>query len=97
MCEQTKSTDEFTNEQIENWRNIIITLPSFYLSLDAYALIAPREQIVQVARIVQELLNEELERAINEELERARKEEESKPTNVIRTRPRKKHLVRRLR
>jgi hypothetical protein len=80
-----------TPEQIEHWRSVLIImpLPPFNLPLGAYALIMPEEQIEQVVDRLQEILNQE----VKDETKRIIEEE--KPTNIIRTRPRKKNLVRR--
>jgi hypothetical protein len=80
-----------TEEQIENWRRMLITLPlpPFNMALGPYALIMPVEQIEQVVVRLQEILNQQ----VQQETERI--VEEEKPTNIVRTRPRKKNLVRR--
>lgn len=81
--------DEFTltDEQVETWRKLLITMPvpPFGRAIGVYALLAPREQIVDIVRILQERMNLEAERL----------KEEEKPSNITRTRPRKKNLVRR--
>lgn len=79
-----------TDEQVETWRTLLINmpLPPFYMSIGAYALIAPRKQIVQIVKILNEKLNQEVEEAVG----RPMKWIEPKPIqsdNLIRTRPRK--------
>ena len=83
--------EEFTltDEQVESWRTVLITLPlpPLYLSIGAYALLAPRERIVQIVERLQEILNEEATKRKPVRLT----EEEKKSTNITRTRPRKNH------
>jgi hypothetical protein len=78
-----------TDEHLENWRNILVTfpLPPFGLSLGAYALIMPKEKLIEVL--------EQLNRIWRKEQEIQRKYEELKPKEpeiptgeLIRTRPR---------
>lgn len=75
-----------TEEQIANWRRVLITLPlpPLNLALGPYALLMPVEQIEQVVERLQEILNEE----VKDETKRIIEEE--KPTNIVRTRPRRK-------
>lgn len=82
---------ELTDEQVEHWRRVLITLPlpPFNLSLGAYALIMPKEQIEQVVERLQELLNAEVEQET-----KRRVQEEAKSDNIIRTRPRKARRTR---
>lgn len=82
-----------TDEQIDNWRNTLITLPlpPFNMAIGGYALIMPKEKIEQIVERLQELLIE----ATGCPPEAFESIKEEKPTNIIRTRPRKKNLVRR--
>ena len=82
---------ELTDEQVEHWRRVLITLPlpPFNLSLGAYALIMPKEQIEQVVERLQEILNAEVEQETKRIVQ-----EEAKSDNIIRTRPRKARRTR---
>jgi hypothetical protein len=86
---------QLTEEQIEHWRDLLITLPlpPFNLALGIYALIMPQEQIVQVVECLQELIDSELSERREPTYSERRKIEET-CTNIVRTRPRKKHLSR---
>jgi hypothetical protein len=77
-----------TDEQVEHWRRILITLPlpPFNLPIGCYATIAPREQIVDIAKNLQDFVSKI---PVNE------KDEEETPNNIIRTRPRRKYYARR--
>jgi hypothetical protein len=80
-----------TDEQVAFWRNLLITLPlpPFGLSLGPYALIMPAEQIQAVRdRLVEIWLEEAKKRNI------PKAPEPPKPTNIIRTRPRRKQIAR---
>jgi hypothetical protein len=83
--------EEFTltDEQVENWRKILITLPvpPLYAPIGAYAVLMPREQVVSVVKQVQEMVIPFDDPAVHP-LELWELIEE-KPTNIIRTRPRK--------
>jgi len=91
---------ELTDEQVKNWRKMLVTmpLPPSNLALGAYALIMPVDKLTQVVDRVIELMNQELEiQRLMKEVpvkDRAIKiyndiqEEKEKPTNIIRTRPR---------
>ena len=82
---------ELTDEQVEHWRRMLITLPlpPFNLSLGAYALIMPKEQLEQVVERLQEILNAEVEQETKRIVQ-----EEAKADNIIRTRPRKARRTR---
>ena len=51
-----------TDEQVDNWRQLLVTmpLPPFRLALGAYALIMPRQQLVDVVYRLKELIEEGL-------------------------------------
>jgi len=84
MPQDEKPEFTLTDEQVENWRTVLVTmpLPPFMLTLGGYALVMPREKLLQVVERVQELLNEAMEREMIEVL--------SAPpsSNITRTRPR---------
>lgn len=90
---QDNTIKDLTDEQVENWRTVLITLPlpPLYRPIGAYALLMPRSQVVEMARRVQELLNVELEK------ERLAQEAANFDSNIIRTRPRKSKHIRSLR
>lgn len=82
---------ELTDEQVEHWRKVLITLPlpPFNLPLGAYALIMPKEEIEQVVERLQEILNAEVEQETKRIVQ-----EKPKSDNIIRTRPRKARRTR---
>jgi hypothetical protein len=79
-----------TEKQIETWREVLITLPlpPLNMPLGAYALIMPVEQIERIVERIQEDIDNLIVKTTKEVLE------EEKSTNIIRTRPRRKNLVR---
>jgi hypothetical protein len=86
MCAQEFT---LTDEQVENWRKILITLPlpPLNLSLGAYALIMPREQVVKVAQNINKLIARQVDNEIRIQT-RMKEHNERKSANLIRTRPR---------
>ena len=79
-----------TDEQVENWRKVLITLPlpPLYIPIGAYALIMPRYQVEEVVRLVKELINIELEKG-RKKIENDKFLQQS--SNIIRSRPRKEN------
>lgn len=78
--------DEFTltDKQVENWRNILITmpLPPTNCPLGVYALIMSREMVVTVAGRINGMISTGLEE------ETIAMVDSIEPTNITRTRPR---------
>jgi len=85
--------EEFTltDEQVASWRSILVTmpLPPFGLALRGYALIMPREQVVNVVKKLNEILQEERVLMPDEAIK------DVEADNITRTRPRKPGPVRR--
>lgn len=92
--EINKREEDLTDEQVENWRKLLITLPlpPTDRALGAYALIMPRYQVVAVWQKFISMLN--LDRELRT-IERRKTpwigscELPKEETNLIRTRPRK--------
>ena len=84
-----------TDEQVENWRKalVVMPIPPFNMPIGIYALMAPREQIVDIVEKLQSVMNREIQK-LNDSTgcpPEAWEPVEEKPTNIIRTRPRKAH------
>lgn len=82
---------DLSDEQVENWRKILITLPlpPLNLALGAYALLIPRAQIVQIAQRMHELMALETELRDQRKMVRRKNRDIVIPSdNITRTRPR---------
>lgn len=91
MLQEEKREFALTDDQVDNWRQMLVTmpLPPFKMALGMYALIMPRQQVVDVVYRLKELMEEELfdvQAGVEREtVLHGRKEID---THIIRTRPR---------